>query len=82
MRLIDADVADIRPLPCLSRVEADVRLVYAATRGGPAQERTVRTSAPLEDSRNRPIRVRLVADALQLALRAGNEAPAPQDAAA
>lgn len=76
MRLIDADVADIHPLPCRSGVEADVRLVFAERVGAPAQERTVRGRAPLEDPKDRPVRVRLVADALQAALRGGRDAVA------
>ncbi len=75
MRLIDADVADIRETADRSRLEAEVRLVYSATPGAPATERTVRGTAALDDPQGRPLRVRLVADALQAALRSGAESP-------
>lgn len=74
MRLIDAAVADIRHLPCEGGVEADVRLVFAERAGAPAQERTVRGRTPLVDPKDRPVHVRLVADALQAALRGGHGA--------
>ncbi len=80
MRLIDADVADIRETADRSRLEADVRLIYAAGPGAPATERIIRGTAALDDPRDRPLRVRLVADALQAALRSGAEGA--QDAAA
>ena len=76
MRLIDADIADIHPLPCLGGVEADVRLVFSEGAGAPAQELVVRGRTSLEDPKDRPVRVRLVADALQSALRVGRGAAA------
>ncbi len=82
MRLIDVDVAEILTLPGQSRVEADVRLVYTRAPGTPAQERIVRGSAALDDPRDRPVRVRLIADALQAALRAGDGVPPAKPAAA
>ena len=76
MRLIDAVITDIHPLPCRSGVEADVRLVFSEGPGAPAQERTVRGRTTLEDPKDRPIRVRLVADALQAVLRGERDAAA------
>ena len=68
MRLIDADVTSLRPAPDYGRIEAEVRLVYARTGEAPC-ERTILTSAPIDDPRGRPMHARLVADAFQLALR-------------
>ena len=81
MRLLDADVTSLRPAPDYGRVEAEVRLVYARNGESP-RERTILTSAPIADPRGRPMHARLVADALQLALRLPDVSDMPAEAAA
>lgn len=81
MRLIDADVTSLRPAPDYGRVEAEVRLVYAR-QGEAPRERTILTSTSISDPRGRPMHARLVADALQLALRLPDIPEARADVAA
>ena len=69
MRLLDAVVTDISPAPDFGRVEGTVHLIYAPAPGAEPQERVIRTSTPAQDPRGRSLKVRLVSDALQLALR-------------